>query len=259
MTNKWIIFIGSFLLIFLGMLGIFNPVVLIASSLISGFIFIIIAAFLVVSLATFLMFYGLIPGISRAVSKLCIYHKLKTDTNEEGETLWKKIILVFAYNFLLTLPMLLTILYLLNPSTLKINEQFTGIDIGFIIALSMIPGLFITLRLIGNPTQYGISFLKGYFVVTKPFFGNPSEIQKIKDDISSFYSTLIIATILFLLLLYCSDYFSSHSYLTFFYRYIPSISPMEFSWYIIGYLGTLFIVTIIGEIILKQCVPLDRK
>lgn len=246
-------------MIFLGILAIINPLVLIASSIISGFIFIIIAAFLIVSVAIFLIFYGLIPGISKAVSILCTYHKLKTDSKDEGETFWKKIILVFIYNFLLTLPMLLTILYLLNPSTLKINGQFADIDIGFIIALSIIPGLFITLRLIGNPTRYGISYLKGYFVVMKPFYGKPQEIQKIKDDVSSFFSTLIIGTVLFLLLLYCSDYFSSQSYLTFFSRYIPSITPMEFSWYIIGYLGTLFIVTIIGEIILLRCIPLDQK
>jgi uncharacterized integral membrane protein len=203
----------------------------------------------------------LIPGISKAVSKLCIYHKLKTNLNDNGETMWKKISLVFVYNFLLTLPMLLTILYLLNPSTLKINEppNLSDFDLGIIIALSIIPGLFITLRLIGNPTYYGISFLKKQIVIKQPFFGCPSDIQKIKDDISSFFSTLIIGTILFLLLLYCSDYFSSQSYFTFFNRYIPSMAPVVFSWYIFGYLGTLFIFTIIGELILKKCVPLYQE
>ena len=252
------ILIGLLLLI-LGLSLYWNPIGVLISSIISLTIFAIIFAFCFASIGIYLFFYHIIPGISVAVSKLCVYHKLKSEKYPEGETLWKKISLVFLYNFILTIPMLLTILYLLNPSTLKMSGrlELSGIDIGLIIALSIISGLFLTLRLIGNPTYHGIFFSK--IVIKRSFSGCSSDIEKTKDYISSFFSTLIIGTVLFLFLLYSSDYLSSQSFFTFFKRYIPTMAPFEFSLYIIAYFGTLFIITVIGEVILERCEPLDQE
>jgi hypothetical protein len=259
MEKKFKKIIG-FLALFLCIVFVWSPLAALFSMIISGVIFAIIGGFFITSIGIYLFFYYLIPEISKSVSKLCIYHEIKTDKNPNGETIWKKISLVFFYNVLLTIPMLLTILYLLNLPTLKMSGrmELSGIDIGIIIALSIIPGLFVTLRLIGNPTYQGVTYLR-YVVIKKSFYGSVEEIKKIKDDISSFFSTLIIGTILFLFLLYCSDYFSNLSYFTFFKRYIPTMAPFEFFLYIIGYVCTLFILTVIGELILMRCKPLESK
>lgn len=259
MEKEFKLLIGLFLL-FIGSVLVWNQFVALFSIIISGVIFAIIGGFLIASMGLYLFFYHLIPAIAAAVSKLCIYHKLNTNNKDNGETLWKKIALVFSYNLLLTLPMLFTLLYLLNLSTLKMSGRLdlSGIDIGIIIAISIIPGLLLTLRLIANPTYRGIG-LGEYFVIKKAFSGTLTDIAKIKDYISSFFSTLIMGAVLFLFLLYCSDYFSSLSYFTFFKRYIPTMAPFEFSLYIIGYVGTLFIITIIGEKILEKCMPIEQE
>lgn len=239
--------------------------VLWALSLIDPFLFFIfsfgsqiVVAILVLSFAMYLFFYLVIPGSSYLVSKLCIYHKLKCRQEGTGETIQTKIKLVFVYNSILTIPMILTILYILsifNSQTSKLNDNgaLPDFDIALIFALSIVPGLLVTLRILANPTHYGI------YIIKREYYGTLSDIKKRKDDISSFYSTLIVGTILYLILQYCVDYFHSHSYLSFFGRFIPSMPWWAVIIFILAYLLALFIVSSIGELILAECIPIDQE
>ncbi|MHB8052365.1 MAG: hypothetical protein ACYDEZ_03575 [Methanoregula sp.] len=137
-------------------------------------------------------------------------------------------------------------------------------------------GLLLILRLIGNPTKNGMSWKRwGYtlFSIKEEYKGSISEngetspeIRKIKDDISSFFSTLIFGTLLFILLQFSFDYLSSGSYSQFFARYTPSF-PLYTPWvaqiflfcHIVAYLAILVIVTAVGEYILEKCVPIDQE
>jgi hypothetical protein len=233
-------------------------------------IFGLIIGFFILSFGLYIIFSWMIPGISIIVSKLSTYHRLKTDESP-GETIWKKMFLVFLCNFILTIPIVLTILYILNPSSIIIIDKLglSSLDVGVIVALSIIPGLLLILRLMSNPSRNGIVWRMGdYTLITimteypgpLPENGEtPPDIKKVKDDISSFFSTLIFGTLLFLFIQYCSDYLSSGSETQFLARYSLSIQPIVLFCYIIAYVATLVIVTAVGEYILTKSVPVDQK
>lgn len=265
MTNRLKILYG--ILIIMGIL-IFLSILL--NTIILFYISGLIVGFSILSFSVYIIFNWVIPGISKWVSRLCTYHKLATIEDKTGETIWKKIFLVFICNFVLTIPILATILYILNPSAIIISDKLglSSLDIAVIVSLSIIPGLLLVLRLVGNPTRDGIFWkIHDFTIITVmnkykgPLQENgvtPPAIRKIKDDISSFFSTLIFGTLLFLFIQYCSDYVANGSNTQFFARYSTSIPPIILFCYVVAYIATLVIATAIGESILKTCVPVDQ-
>jgi len=205
-----------------------------------------------------IIFYTTEPIIDNPVSKLCIYHKIKSKNNPIGETVWQKILLMFFYNTILSFPVVLTVIYILNPSTVNTNpvSGLSGFDICFIVALLVSGGLLLTLRLIANPTHKGIDFLNKQIIIKRRFFGSIPRIKEIKDIIFSFLSTLFVGTGLYLVLRFCADYLSSNTFQHFFKSYIPTMSLPYLFLYIVAYFEVLFITTTIGELILEKCEPI---
>jgi hypothetical protein len=223
----------------------------------------LILGFLILSFGYYIIFSWFIPGISKWVNYLTEY--------QSSQTLIKRIYYIFFCNFFLAIPLLATVLYILNPSKVVVNTQLglSTIDIGVIVALAIIPGLLLILRLLSNPTRRGIIWKVHNFtimIIKSQYTGSlpvnnqtPPEIRKLKDDISSFYSTLIFGTLLYIVIQFCADYFINGSYSQFLSRYTPSFPLIVIICYIVAYLATLILVVIVGELILDYCEPIDKK
>lgn len=236
--------------------------IILLSILCAGIILVLIVCVSFISWGFNIFFYtGIMPLIMNPMSTLCTYYETKHEGNTQGKTVKQKIADIYTNNLLLTIPLLLTMVYILNPSSISPNEKwgFSGFDICLSVAFAMLPGFLLLLRLMANPTYRGKSYLGGHLLIKRKFSEPESEIKKVKGNVSSFLGTLIFLTALFLFLEFCADYLSSGSYSTFFDRYHSTMPLYQLVIWIAAYLEVLFLITIYGELILEECEPIIQE
>jgi hypothetical protein len=220
----------------------------------------LVIAIFIISVSFNVIFYsGVMPGILFPVSRLCMYHKIKSGGNINGETIEQKIFKMILNNIVLTVPIVLSLIYILNPSSISPSKTLSGFDICLTVALAITPGFLLILRLMAKPTHEGKSLRKDWIIIKRKFSGDESDVKKVKENISSFLGTLIFLTILYYFLDFCANYLSSGSYSTFFKQYPSTMPPYLLSIWIVCYIGVLCITTTCGELILEECKPILQE
>jgi hypothetical protein len=222
----------------------------------------ILCCIVIISFGFNIIFYsGVMPWILYPISKLCVYHRLVSEDIPNGETFQQKILKMFIINLVLTIPIVLSLIYILNPLSISPSQTspLSGFDICLIVAFAVTPGFLVVLRLMANPTRREMSFWKNHIIIKRKFVGLESDIKKVKDSISSFLGVMIFLTALYYFLEFCANYFVNGSYSTFFKPYATTMPQFLLVIWIVTYFGALYAITTIGEIILLGCEPIVQE
>jgi hypothetical protein len=152
-----------------------------------GLALIFIAVFLV------LLFVVIIVVISKPISNIGVHYKAKPFYGFR-EPLFSNVIEVFLNNLILSIPLYLTIVYLLNPENFFVTSGSSTIDIvnEFKAALVIIPGYLLSIRLLTNPVKKESRFpiLRSLLGLTKKFYQGIVPRDRLKERIISFYFSL---------------------------------------------------------------------
>jgi|SRR5208283_1628550 len=206
-------------------------------------------AYVVINISTGILFF-----ISEQVSLTNIYHCFRTE-GKDGETFYGKVLKMCACNFNLTVPVILSFMFIIRNTS--IGSTATS-DQEFIASLIFSLATLVSLRILSNPTNK--TFKPKLIAYFKDGKDRIEQLKIFKERISSFFFSFISATLLFILV-------------TFFYCIVVGYTSLDqlmsivlnpsihIQWYDFGilfvcYTFSLFIFTIWGELILRRNVPL---
>ncbi len=235
-------------------------------------------ALLIITVVITFFFVMTVVTISRPISEIGTYNKL--NTSRKRESIRINMLKTFKNNILLSIPLYLTIVYLLNP------ENFFIISAGatssastineFKAALVIIPGYLLSIRLLTNPVKKDSAYplLRPLLSMIKRYHSDIASKPNLKERIISFYFALTASTffLMIMLVLYKSIPLATAASLSdplninfwknvaqiFISSVIPQFSPDIFTnlitiiLFIGAYLLALFIQTAFGEIILDH-------
>ncbi|MGD0080728.1 MAG: hypothetical protein ABSB80_08800 [Methanoregula sp.] len=178
---------------------------------------------------------------------------------------------MFINYLVLSIPLYMTFVYLLNPSNFfnvsPNNICFpNNINEAFLTSLVTIPVYLLSMRLLTNPSNK--DFI--YFRLIKEFYQNEKSMSDLKERMVSFYFALTASTFFIMVMdiIFKSFILSSQETITFinFYEkfydlskesFIPQFSSTQIFLYICAYFVMLFMLTGISEFILEILEPME--
>lgn len=219
----------------------------------TSYVFFWYLAFVLIALLLSYLFYNSLFFVSENITRLGVYHKNKKDDPVFGETQRERFLKVYWCYLRLTLPVYISVIYILEPTP----EQLTG---AFIISLPMIISFLVSLRIISNPTKHGLLKFKSIdlFYVTPE--AKKAAYNTIKERMLSFYFALIEATLFYFFMRYVFYLWneSPKTFESFIALISPNTSIPAFISFLIAYLIALFISAGISEGILRIWEPIDQ-
>jgi hypothetical protein len=255
-----------------------------------GFVGLVTLVILFFTVITAFLFIQYFPSIFKSISRISLYHKLirKEDINQEksefGERLREKIRIVFILNFWISVPLFLTLLFLLNTFTtpsLQTQGVTSPLDLPFILALSIVPAFLLSLRILANPTRRGIftfdetsgsnfsdlmSHLLRYIKYGKTtqftveMISDAERINRIrsyKEQVTSFYFSFVGSTLILLYLFILLQIEKTKGTFDPFSTFFP-MDPIISILMICAEILSILIVTIFGELYLQYADPIDQ-
>jgi hypothetical protein len=217
---------------------------------ISTFVIFLVMGYLVIYFLTRILFF-----ISEQTTLTRIYHQIGI-TDQEGERLPQKILKMCACNFNLSVPLILTFMFIIKNTN---NSNFNS-DSSFLISLALTIGTLYSMRVLSNPTK---SSFKPRLIELLKDQQKIDEIKVYQERMVSFFFSFISATIIFILVafLYSSYVNPSSTMLTDLSSIIMPLSTLHSSFedfvvLFFCYTILLTIFTVIGEYKLKNHIPL---
>lgn len=240
------------------------PVIIINLKIISSIIYIFgifIGDILLFSVVIIFIFVASLLTISKSISQIGIYHKLKNSENERGETFFTKFRKVFLWNCILTVFVFITIIDFIKPTSEIIQKipALTQNDIAFISATVIIPGYLLSLRLLANPGKWIFNFPR---IGISPHPGAEIEFIKIfKERILSFYFSLTGVVFIYIVIKYLYEGIKelgdpNQFTAQFLKAYTPHLPILIIL--ILPYFVALALTTLFGEFVLREMEPIDQ-
>jgi len=222
----------------------------ILSSFIAIIILLSLGAFIIISVLTRILFF-----ISEQISLTNIYHRYKTEENE-GEYFKEKLLKMCACNFNLTVPVILSFMFIVKNTMPSSN--FSS-DLGFIVSLILTLGTLVSLRILSNPTNQG--FKPKLITYFKNSADKSEQLKIYKERMSSFFFSFISATLLFILVAFFYGVTVGYTQIEEYMSIVLNPTTIHFPWYDFGLLFLCYTVLLVGftawgELILKRYVPL---
>jgi hypothetical protein len=281
--KKLVVFIVSLSIIgsFVGF-SIINPNIInfILSAITLGWAMIIISVFLL------LLFVIIIATISIPISKIGVYYKAKP-FHGWREPIFTNAVEVFLNYLILTIPLYITIMYLLNNANFFVTSgtpvDTTDIINEFKITLVIIPGYLLSIRLLSTPMQKKsrIPIANLILDVVKKYYPDEKSTAILKERVISFYFSLTSSTffIMVMLWIYKTIPLTSQASLSeplnlsfwgmvitgFQVTFIPNFDPngivnvITIIWFLGAYIFSLFLLTFFGEIVINHYIPISPE
>jgi len=216
---------------------------------IGTFVLFLMVCYIIITCLTRILFF-----ISEQTTLARIYHQIVLP-EEDGENFSHKIIKMCACNFNLSIPVILTFMFIIKNTVGSNFNSNTAFEISLILTI----GTFYSMRILSNPTKSSfkpklLSLLRGQPKI--------DEIKIYQERMVSFFFSFISATLIFILVAFLYSMFTTHSQgsiLTDLAGLImPSVSFsfVDFGMLFFCYTVLLAIFTIYGEFQLKRNVPL---
>jgi len=213
--------------------------------------------------------------ISQFVSRIGVYHREYSDKCVFPKWLYDYLqtdekLTPFQINFpemflnyiILSIPLYVIFIFILDPTNFFANSSISNnVKNEFIATMAIIPAYLFSIRILSNPLN------KNYWSAIKVFYEQNSDKRNLKRDILSFYFALT-ATSFFIMVFdffYKSlglvndvtTYWSNLKQL-FYQTLIPQFDGSSFILYICAYLIMLFMASVILELILQYCDPIEN-
>jgi len=224
------------------------------------------------------LFVMTVVTISRPISEIGTYSK--SNTSKKRENVRINMLKTFKNNLILSIPLYITIVYLLNPGNFFITSitatSSSNVINEFKAALAIIPGYLLSIRLLTNPVKQESPYpmLKPLLGMIKIYHSDLGSKPNLKERIVSFYFALTASTffLMVMLVFYKSIPLATSASLSdplnitfwnnvaqsFVSSVVPQFNPnflinsVTILLFIGAYLLALFILTAVGEIILDR-------
>jgi hypothetical protein len=229
-------------------------------------------ALIIVTFSLLCTFVIIIVTISNPISRIGEYYEFKGTTSKYREPLMTNFKIIFLNNVILTIPLYLAFMYLLNPSNFLISGSNSdlpkGVNDAFIATMAIIPGYLLSIRLLTHPVRNEsylplVGMILGF--IRNHYLKNCSSMEVLKERFMSFYFSLTASAFFVMVMIYLYKSIPmAHDVSTFWMylanslaiTFIPSFDPnsivniSRILFYWGAYLLALAIISILGEIIL---------
>jgi hypothetical protein len=202
------------------------------------------SAFFLILAGWIVALYIMLTYVSEKISLVGIYHKLKSPANPNGESFFHKIAAISKCNFNLTYPSAAAYFVVIRTTIPDITVNDASV-LSLLVTLATL----LVLRILANPCE-----------CTKPnicsFYENSIEdalLDSNKERVLSFFYAFICTSMILGLIVLSYGLLKGDTGI-----FIGTFDLLNFMIITISYLVALFIFTLLGELILKYCVPIRK-